>query len=92
MEWDRQNILSFWTVFCPFPPLWTQKIKILKKKPEKNTWRYYIILKMCTINKNYMMSDPEIWSGTDKFFYYFGSFFEYNAWRYHNFKKMNQKS
>ena len=39
-----------------------------------------------------MMSDPEIWSGTDKFFYYFGSFFEYNAWRYHNFKKMNQKS
>ena len=34
-SWDmvrhRQNFLSFWTVFCPFTPLWTQKIKILKK-------------------------------------------------------------
>ena len=27
---DRQNFLSFWTVFCPFTPLTTQKIKILK--------------------------------------------------------------
>ena len=91
MEWDRQNILSFWTVFCPFNPLWTQKIKILKKKPPK-TPGDIIILKMRTINNNYMMSDPDIWSGTDKFFYYFGSFFEYNAGRYHNFKKVTQKS
>ena len=30
MEHDRHNFLSFWTVFCPFSPLWTQKIKILK--------------------------------------------------------------
>ena len=30
MEHDGQN-LSFWTVFCPFTPLTTQKIKILKK-------------------------------------------------------------
>ena len=28
MEHDRQNFLSFWTFFCPFIPLWTQKIKI----------------------------------------------------------------
>ena len=31
MEHDRQNFLSFWTIFCPFTPLTTQKIKILKK-------------------------------------------------------------
>ena len=31
MEHDRQNFLSFWTIFCPFTPLWSQKIKILKK-------------------------------------------------------------
>ena len=31
MECDGQNFLSFWTVFCPFTPLTTQKIKILKK-------------------------------------------------------------
>ena len=30
----RQNFLSFWTIFCPFTPLTTQKIKILKKKKE----------------------------------------------------------
>ena len=91
MKWVRQNILSFWTVFCPFTPLWTQKIKILKKNPPKKTPGDIIILKMRTIINNYM-SDPEIWSGTEKFFYYFESFFEYNAWRYHNFKKVNQKS
>ena len=31
MERDRQNFFSFWTIFCPFTPLTTQKIKILKK-------------------------------------------------------------
>ena len=35
------NFLLFWTVFCIFTPLWTQKIKIKKKKKEKNTWRYH---------------------------------------------------
>ena len=31
-ECNRQNFfLSFWTIFCPFTPLTTQKIKILKK-------------------------------------------------------------
>ena len=31
MEHNRHNFLSFWTIFCPFTPLWTQKIKILEK-------------------------------------------------------------
>ena len=30
-ECDRENFLSFCTIFCPFIPLTTQKIKILKK-------------------------------------------------------------
>ena len=33
---DRQNLLSFWAIFCPFIPLATQKIKILKK------WRKHL--------------------------------------------------
>ena len=37
MEWDKHNFLSFWDIFCPFPPLMTRKIKIWKKK----TWRCY---------------------------------------------------
>ena len=39
MEHNRHNLLLFWACFCPFPPLTTQKIKILKKW--KNTWRYH---------------------------------------------------
>ena len=42
-SWDikrnKQNFLSFWTIFSPFIPLTTWKIKTLKKW--KNAWRYY---------------------------------------------------
>ena len=31
MERERQIFFSFWTIFCLFTPLTTQKIKILKK-------------------------------------------------------------
>ena len=45
---DRQNFLSFWTIFCPF------KIEILKKwkKTPGDT-----ILHLCTINENHIMYD-----------------------------------
>ena len=39
MECNRQNLFSFWTVFCSFTPLTTQKIKILKNG--RNAWRYH---------------------------------------------------
>ena len=39
IECNRQNSLSFWTIFCPFTPLTTQKIRILKN--EKIAWRYH---------------------------------------------------
>ena len=53
MKCDRQNFLSFWTIFCPFTTLTTRKIKILKnwKKKPGDT----IILHMCIINYNRMM-------------------------------------
>ena len=49
---DRQKLLSFWVIFCPFSPVTTRKIKILilKKKPGDIT-----ILHFCTINDNHMM-------------------------------------
>ena len=55
-SWDikcnRQNFLSFWAIFCPFAPLTTHKIKLLKK------WKKHsgdiIILHMSTINKNHL--------------------------------------
>ena len=35
--WARETG-SFWTIFCPYTPLTTQKIRILKS--EKKAWRY----------------------------------------------------
>ena len=48
-EWNRQNLLSFWAIFCPFSQLTTQKIKILKLKKISGD----IILHIFTINDNY---------------------------------------
>ena len=39
MECNRQNLFSFWIVFCSFTPLTTRKIKILKNG--RNAWRYH---------------------------------------------------
>ena len=72
MEGDRQNFLSFWAIFCPFTPLITQKIKILKKWKnhlEMSTFYIYVSKTMivwCML--------PEIWSATDRTFCHFGPF------------------
>ena len=39
MEWDRQNFLSFWAIFCPFSSLTTWRKKNFKN--ETNIWKYY---------------------------------------------------
>ena len=44
MERDRQNSLSFWTIFCCFTSLKNQKFKFSKNK--KNAWRYYHFIKV----------------------------------------------
>ena len=49
IEHNKQNFLSFWTIFCSF----TRKINILKKW--KKTPGDIIILHTCTINYNHMM-------------------------------------
>ena len=48
VERDRRNFFSFRAIFCPFTPVTTWKIKILKKKnkqkkkkKKKNAWRYH---------------------------------------------------
>ena len=48
MEHNRQNFLSFWTVFCPITLLTTQKIKILKKwKKKKKSWDLTLRCNFC---------------------------------------------
>ena len=53
MKCDRQNYLLFWIIFCPFTPLTTQKIRILKNG--KKSPGDIIISRKYTINDNHMM-------------------------------------
>ena len=60
MEPDRQNFLSFWTIFCTFIPLTTWKIKI------SNKWKNHqdlLLLYTCVpYMKIIWCTVPEIWS------------------------------
>ena len=68
IECNRQNFLSFWTVFCPFtpPPLSTQKIKILEKW--KKTLKILSFYKCVPWMAVTWFMVPEIWSATDRIF------------------------
>ena len=52
MKHNRQIFLSFWANFCPFTPLATQKIKILKKKQHLKIPSFYTSE---TKNHDYML-------------------------------------
>ena len=53
MEWDRQNFLSFWTIFFLYTPPNNQKNQNFKTI-KKSSW-HVITLHMCTKNRNQMM-------------------------------------
>ena len=84
MECNRQNFLSFWTVFCSFTPLTTRKIKILKKWKKKAAWRYYHFTQVYHKRQSYdvwflryqvwQCMVPEIWTVMDSIFCHFGPF------------------
>ena len=75
MEWDRQIFCRFGPFFCPFTPLATQKIKMLKKfKKHLKILSFYtsvvpkIMMIQCTV--------PEIWCVMDVIvIFHFGLFF-----------------
>ena len=73
IEHDRPNFLLFCTMFCPFTPQKTKKIKILKKwKKHLEILSFYTsVLKMTII----WSIAPEIWSVMDRIFCHFGLLF-----------------
>ena len=109
-SWDtkcnRQIFLSFWTIFCPFTPLTTWKMKILKKW--KKTHGDNIILHKGTINDNHLMYGSwDMERDRHEFLSFWTVFFPFsslttqkikilkhwkNAWRYHHFTQVDQKS
>ena len=91
MEPDRQNFLSFWTVFCPFTILTTAKIKILKNW-KKNTWRYYHFTQVYQKSWSSCYTVPEIQCMTDVIFiFHFGLFFALLGYFLHFYLLTTQK-
>ena len=59
IERDRQILLSFWTIFCLFTPLTTQKVKILKQRKNcKEILSFYTSVQKIMI---ICYTVPEIW-------------------------------
>ena len=85
---DRQKLLSFWTIFCPFSPLTTQKIKILNLEKIPGD---IIILHICIINDNHIIMVLEIWSTTERIFCHSGQFFALLTPRKSKFWKNEKK-
>ena len=52
MERNRQNFLSFWTIFCLYPPMDPEAQNFGKMN---NIHEDIIVLQMCTINDSSMM-------------------------------------
>ena len=53
MEDDGHKFLSLWTIFCPFTPLTTWKIKILKIK--NKAWIYHHFSQVDQKSSSYML-------------------------------------
>ena len=101
-ERDRQKILSFWPIFCPFSTLTTWKIKIstLQKKNPGDI----ITLHICTINENHMMYGSWDIESNRQYFVILDHFLPFyppmdpenqnfqngqNTWRYYHFTNVN---
>ena len=72
MKCNRQNFLTFWTIFCPFTPLTIRKIKILKKwNKVLEILSFYTCVPYMTI---IWCMVPEKWSVTGRIFIIFDCF------------------
>ena len=90
---DSQAFLSFWAILCPFTPLATSKIKILKMKKTGDI----IILHKCTKNHDHILHCS--WGmACDRCNFYFSfwaifSFYRPNGLKNQNYKiKKNKKN
>ena len=85
------NFLPFWTIFCPFTPLTTHKIEILKKwKKHLEMSSFYTYVPQIMIIW-YMLY--AIWSATDMFFVILSHFLPFdppNNLKNENFEKMKK--
>ena len=78
--------MSFWVILCPFSPLTTRKIKILKLK--KKTPDDIITLQLCIIDDNHMMYGSWDMERNRQNFLSFWTIFCPNSPKYQNFEKI----
>ena len=97
---------NFGTFFCPFTPLTTNKIKILKKN--EKPWKYYDLYKSTKNAIHMMYGSWDKKHNRENFLPFLGQFLpfyltnnlknqsfkknEKNPWRYHHFIQEHQKS
>ena len=91
MERHKQNLFSFWTIFCPFTPLTPRKSKFCKNT---KTPLDIIILHKCTIHENHMMHGSwDTKHGKHNFLLWLGHFLPFYPTKIaknQNFGKMNK--
>ena len=76
---DIHNFLSIWAVFCPFTPLKTWKIRILKKqKKYQEISSFYTCVPQMTI---IWCVAPEMCSATDKLLLFWTTFFPFTPYK-----------
>ena len=84
MERGKENFCFFWAIFCPFTPLTTQKIRILKKwKKGLEILSFYTSVPQMTI---LWFMAPEIWNVTDIIFCHFVIFCTFTPLTTHKIK------
>ena len=92
MKCDRQNFLSFWTIFCHLTPTTTPKIKILKSW--KNTWRYHHFKPVYQKTWSYALLFLRYGAWQMKLLFFilgfFLPFYSLNSPKNQNFKKMKK--
>ena len=91
MECDRQNVLSLWTVFCPFTPHMDPENQNFEKM--KKTLEDIIILQMFTINDSRMIYGFSDRVHQTKFFVileHFVLFYLPNNLKNQNFEKLKK--
>ena len=89
MEHDRQNFLSFWTIFCIFTPLTTKKNKNFEKM--ENTPDD--IIQVYHKSQSYDVWFLRYWAQQTEFFVILGNFLPFypsNNLKNQNFEKMRE--
>ena len=92
MEYNEQNLLSFWTLLCTFTPtVTTWKIKLLKKMEKTLALEILSFYKCVPYVKIIGCMVPDIWIAMDIIFCHFGPFWAFYPTNHPKNKNLKKK-